>query len=81
MKKQRGVRGWTHKTGYISLISLPRGKPMLPPALPETGGFIDMKKFVVDPIIALEFNENRYTAMFLLISIRLSLSLSVYYTS
>ncbi len=63
MKKQGAVRGQTLS------FSQPGGEPMVPPAPPGAGGYIDMKKFILDPAIASEFNENGYKSGVLPVSI------------
>jgi hypothetical protein len=48
-KAERSVRALRCKTGYLSSFLSPEGKPMILPAPPEDGDFIDIKKFCLRP--------------------------------
>jgi hypothetical protein len=48
-KAERSVQARRCKTGYFSSVLSPGGEPMISPAPPEDGDFIDIKKFCIRP--------------------------------
>jgi hypothetical protein len=51
-KAERSVQAHRCKTGYFSSFSSPGGEPMILPAPPEDGDFIDIKNFALDHLLA-----------------------------